>query len=1023
MLSFDFKTGDVGKFAKQFKELNSTQQVAILTSKNFTETQKNFLAKSAGVTLTTNGQVVATNTLSASQTTATTTTNGLSVAFEGLWASMKPVLTAILTNPFTWAIAGGLALAGVIDYLTVSYDEANKALDEANEKYKETESNISSLNDELTTNEEKIKELKKLESDGTITDSQKEELENLENKNAQLETQIALQKELLELQNQDKAEAAKDVANAESHSVAQSVKMGDETGKSTYKGTVGTVTDTEAIKEDLALIDEYESKVSDLETELIEAKQAVSNAESPFAKWTAELKVSNIEREIQKYKDSLTTLYTDLQTRSANAQETLESLKLDPETNVDEIKVYETALASMQEQLVEVEETIEKTNKVHKKSFSKEEMISQLNDMSEGFEELDKIYASIKDEDPFDFKLLDDDNFKETFGGLGEVYSDFVEQITTTPDDIKACQSAFDNLVTAWINNTGILDGVTEENANLTKSMLKQMGVANAEELVTEALIHKHQQLAAQKFLSAGGTDRLSNATAEEIEEILAEGEAAGTTREMLAQMYLAKLDINNLQLNTQGEIDQIIALANAAGTSTQYVNQLRTALANLNSAPSPDELMNMPGGATKYRYQQEKSVENLLGKIKNSALNASTFYAKSSGSNASYTGGSTSNKEGSSSSPKIFDWIEVALSRVQRTITNLGKTVSATWKSWTDRNTALKNQISAVTKEIELQEKAYDAYMSLANSGGLSDYYKNLVMNGAIDISTISDETLVEQIQNFQDYYEKALAAKDATIDLQDELANLSKTKFDNIIQQVDDQLLLIEHEENMLNSAIEAIENRGYLVSAKMYDSLIQNEEKRLEKLKAEYTALNNAMGGISEGTEQWYEMYGEILGVKEEIQESTNALIEFNNTIRDLEWEVFDKLQERIGSIISETEFFIELMSNEKMFDDNGITEHGQAILGLHAVNYNVYMKQAEEYKQMISEINDELANDPNNQILLDKKQEYIELQQDSILSAQDELESIISLKKEGYNVMLESMQKIIDKRKEILNSQKD
>ena len=227
-----------------------------------------------------------------------TSWEALGYGIEATTKKMLKYITTLATNPFTWAIAGGLALAGVIDYLTVSYEEANEALDEANEKYKETESNISYLNDELTTNEEKIKELKKLESDGTITDSQKEELENLENKNAQLETQIALQKELLKLQNQDKAEAAKDVANAESHSVAQSVKMGDETGKSTYKGTVGTVTDTEAIKEDLALIDEYESKVSDLETELINAKKAVSNAESPFAKWNGVLNSNKVAQEM-----------------------------------------------------------------------------------------------------------------------------------------------------------------------------------------------------------------------------------------------------------------------------------------------------------------------------------------------------------------------------------------------------------------------------------------------------------------------------------------------------------------------------------------------------------------------------------------------------------------------------------------------------------------------------------------------------------------------------------------------------
>ena len=47
------------------------------------------------------------------------------------------------------------------------------------------------------------------------------------------------------------------------------------------------------------------------------------------------------------------------------------------------------------------------------------EMINQINSLSDGFEQLDKIMASIKDEDPFDYTLLDDkalDEFK-THGG------------------------------------------------------------------------------------------------------------------------------------------------------------------------------------------------------------------------------------------------------------------------------------------------------------------------------------------------------------------------------------------------------------------------------------------------------------------------------------------------------------------------------------------------------------------------------------------------------------------------------
>lgn len=428
------------------------------------------------------------------------------------------------------------------------------------------------------------------------------------------------------------------------------------------------------------------------------------------------------------------------------------------------------------------------------------------------------------------------------------------------------------------------------------------------------------------------------------------------------------------------------------------------------------------------------KSLQNLGTSLSNLGNSLSTYsnnidISDYFGGNGSGLGssGSTVNKNGSGGSSKetkeTIDWIETLISRLQRTITNLGKTVSATWKSWTDRNSALKSQISAVTQEINLQANAANKYLSLANSVGLGEGYKSLVRNGTLDISTITDENTIDAIKQYQEYYENYLSALDAKQDAEDELANLAQTQFNNVAKQYDDRLSVIEHETNLLNGTIDILENKGYLASAKLYDSLIQNEQERLSELQAKYTSLNSAMSGISQGTEQWYEMYAEVLSVKEEIQDATNAMIEFNNSIRDLEWEVFDILQERMSTVISEAEFFIELMSDEKMFDDNGITEHGQATLGLHAVNYNVYMQQADEYKKALEELDEVYANDSLNQDYLERRDELLEQHRDMILSAENEKEVLKDLMSEGYDTLLESMQKIIDKRKEMMNQMKD
>jgi len=124
MLSFDFSKGDVGDFIKKFKELNSFQQIAILSNSQFTMQQKQLLATSAGLTITESGQVVATTELAASQTAATASTTGLEAAMKALWATMKP----ILTNPITWVAAIAAATVALEDLFTIDYGEAQEAL-------------------------------------------------------------------------------------------------------------------------------------------------------------------------------------------------------------------------------------------------------------------------------------------------------------------------------------------------------------------------------------------------------------------------------------------------------------------------------------------------------------------------------------------------------------------------------------------------------------------------------------------------------------------------------------------------------------------------------------------------------------------------------------------------------------------------------------------------------------------------------------------------------------------------------
>ncbi|RHG22824.1 hypothetical protein [Agathobacter rectalis] len=83
----------------------------------------------------------------------------------------------------------------------------------------------------------------------------------------------------------------------------------------------------------------------------------------------------------------------------------------------------------------------------------------------------------------------------------------------------------------------------------------------------------------------------------------------------------------------------------------------------------------------------------------------------------------------------------------------------------------------------------------------------------------------------------------------------------------------------------------------------------------------------------------------------------------------------------------------------------------------------MAQSDDYAKGIQEIDKEIAKDPYNTDLLERRQELFKAQQEATSNAEQEKQSIKSLVEEGIKAQLDALQKLIDKYKEALNSKKN
>lgn len=401
------------------------------------------------------------------------------------------------------------------------------------------------------------------------------------------------------------------------------------------------------------------------------------------------------------------------------------------------------------------------------------------------------------------------------------------------------------------------------------------------------------------------------------------------------------------------------------------------------------------------------------------------------SGYDSSDSSSSSSGSDSSSEpSPQDFNWVEPLLSKISKAYDRLKNKVADTTRTWLNRNNALSDSMETLLSEINAQSDAYDFYMDRFNSYDLDGYYKDQIANGSFNIETVYDDDLKEAIQDCQDLYDKAQDAADSVQSLNIEIRQLAKSRFDNIQSQFEEVVGKINSIKDLYGKDNDLLEEQGWFASTLLNSSMIEQEQKNLEKLEQERDALTKALnsamasGKIEAESEDWYSMQSAIDDCTSSIYDAKKALVEYDNAIRQINWDAFDRTRDDVSNLIDETQFLVDLLKDEDITDDNGnMNDNGKAAQALIAQKYQLYLNQAKAYKDEILKINEELANDPYDKELLDRKQELIKAQQDAINSSISEKDALKDLVQEGYDTFLDKLDEVIQKYKDLMNQQKD
>jgi len=1031
-------------------------------------------------------KMVAANTgLTASTTTASNAIKGLGASIKAL-AVAHPVLLAITVT--LGAIAGAVK---IVDALTTSIKEQREAFENAQQDYTDACTKLDELKTKLSETTSRIAELIEKSNNGTITLVEQAELDKLKLTNEELRLMIQNQEEVKKQKakeasdeayktytRENRMETDDTASKQEQYYQASSDADGFHVGA--FLDRASELSDFDyAIKANEQKLEEFQKQNEELQAQLNATSDESLKAQYQHSIDLNNNLISNYTNSNEKLKESAEkmaeeTFSDKIEKYEAFKQTLMNSMNSDGTFDNPQYQAMWNDMQKKEMDLYRYTGRSAEWNTVKLDSIIDDKSYQAIVDkLKTALNEGTLTEDDIKGIDVLNDKLNDTDLILEDGQSAAQLFIKYLNKLKETGTDAaQSVSGAFTDLTSLLTESddksqTANLADLQSE-ADLLSTIQKELddngrigvssmqsiikkypeakaalsdymqGIISEQELFSqlETIYENDKNQYIQSVVDKSQTDEeFFNAVMTNYPELYNElSSLYGNDVDNWSNMEQAKLEITNK------------AIKELAGVWSDYFKVVQDANGKLMVqttgwydagmySADPDEVEAMDEEYNNMYNHFQSIVDGANAAV--DALDNYSFKQVSSSINVDWKGlgkDSSSSSSGSDSSsepsPQDFNWVERLLSKISKAYDRLKNKVSDTTRTWLNRNNALSDSMETLLSEINAQSDAYDFYMDKFNSYDLSDYYKDQIANGSFNIETVYDDDLKDAISDCQDLYDKAQDAADAVQSLNIEIRQLAKSRFDNIQSQFEEVLGKVNSIKDLYSKDNDFLEEQGWFASTLLNNSMMEQEQKNLEKLEQERDALTKALnsamasGKIEAESEDWYSMQASIDDVTSSIFDAKKALVEYDNAIRQIKWDAFDRTRDDVSNLIDETEFLVGLLKDKGITDDNGnMNDNGKAAQALIAQKYQLYLNQAKAYKDEILKIDEELSKDPYDKELLDRKQELIKAQQDAINSSISEKEALKNLVQEGYDAFLDKLDEVIQKYKDLMSQQKD
>lgn len=400
----------------------------------------------------------------------------------------------------------------------------------------------------------------------------------------------------------------------------------------------------------------------------------------------------------------------------------------------------------------------------------------------------------------------------------------------------------------------------------------------------------------------------------------------------------------------------------------------------------------------------------------------------------------------------EVIDWIEIGLEEINEQLDLLGAKLENA-VGYVAKNNIIGEMMSLKGTELDTLVKGVREYETYANKFlyQIPVEFRESAKNGAIGITEFvgeANEATVEAINNYREWAQKAADLRQQVEELKTELADLARQRFDNVQKEFDNVTGLIDNKNEKLEDAISLKEDNGYVVSKKFYEAMKANTETKSAELVKEKATLQATLdrevqlGRIKKYSDAWYEMIDVLYEMDAAIMECQSDLYSYQDAINDIYWDNFDELINRLDYLKDETQSLIDLVSNDDLvftpetkdyWSANEVkwTDEGLTALGLYAQQMEIAEYQSKQYEKAIEDLTKERKRGNYTESeYLEKLNELKSAQYDSIEAYHDAEKAIVDLNsarvdsiKEGIEKEVSAFEKLINAKKEALETEKD